>query len=228
MNKKIRQLFTKGSVQTLLYHFIRKYSWTFRFRVANESDWLNYYLNEKGGVLLCVYHQQFFSAIRYFKNYAMYHPALMISQSKDGEIISGVANRTGWHTARGSSSKGGAEALRWMIDHLKKYRLGAHIVDGPRGPATIVKPGAIQMARSANTVIVPFYTVAENAWYFNSWDNFFIPKPFSKVTLHYGEMIRLGDVEDEEAFELKRKFLEDTMRRENARLQKNVSTKNNE
>ena len=35
----------------------------------------------------------------------------MISRSKDGDLIAGVANRTGWHTARGSSSRGGQEAL---------------------------------------------------------------------------------------------------------------------
>ena len=74
-----------------------------------------------------------------------------------------------------------------MIQNLKENGLAAHIVDGPRGPAGIVKKGCIYLAKDADAVIVPMYTVAKKAWYFNSWDRFFLPKPFSKVIIRYGD-----------------------------------------
>jgi hypothetical protein len=43
----------------------------------------------------------------------------MISKSSDGEIIAAVAERSGWHTVRGSSSRGGKEALRKMITDFR-------------------------------------------------------------------------------------------------------------
>ncbi|OQY58781.1 MAG: hypothetical protein B6245_09940 [Desulfobacteraceae bacterium 4572_88] len=220
---KMKQFIITDFAQSLLYHLTRLYSKTFRFRVENENTWLKYYSEKNGTVLLCAYHQQFFSAIRHFKKYEVYHPGLMISKSRDGEIVAGVAKLTGWHPVRGSSSKGGREALKLMVGHLKEYRLSAHIVDGPRGPAGIIKPGAIRLAYEADAVIVPFYIAADRAWYFDSWDRFLLPKPFANVVLRFGDMIRLEADEDQHEFEHQRKFLEDRMRRELAELKMSLN-----
>ena len=213
MFKKIRNAITSQLATALLYRLIRAYSWTFRIKVENEDDWLTH-LKNGGTVLICIWHQQFFPAIRYFKKYQKYNPSLMISRSKDGEIIAGVAKRTGWHPVRGSSSRGGSEALHGMIDRVKIFRLSAHVVDGPRGPAGIVKSGVIRMAHTTGAMIVPFYTYADKAWYMNSWDKFMIPKPFAKVTLRFGEMIKLDPSENNEDFEKQRLHLEKIMRSE--------------
>lgn len=162
-------------------------------------------------MLLCTWHQQFFAAIRHFQTYRAYHPALMISKSADGEMIAGVASRTGWDPVRGSSSKEGRAALYAMIEKLKTGRLAAHIVDGPRGPAGIVKPGVIRLAHGAEAVIVPFYIMADKAWYFNSWDRFMLPKPFTKVRLIFDDMLRYNPTSDETLFEEQRRALESRM-----------------
>ena len=213
MFKKIRNAITSQLATALLYRLIRAYSWTFHIKVENEDGWLTY-LENGGRVLLCIWHQQFFPAIRYFKKYQKYNPSLMISRSKDGEIIAGVAKRTGWHPVRGSSSRGGSEALHGMIDRLKTSRLSGHVVDGPRGPAGIVKSGVIRMAHTTGAMVVPLFTSADNAWYMNSWDKFMIPKPFAKVTLRFGEMIKLDPSENNEDFEKQRLHLEKIMRSE--------------
>jgi lysophospholipid acyltransferase (LPLAT)-like uncharacterized protein len=122
----------------LIYHFVRAYSWTFRVQIENERPWLDY-LQDGGRVLLCGWHQQFFAAIHHFKTYASYRPALMISQSKDGDIIAGIAEKSGWHTVRGSSSRNGGRALKEMVGQLQLTGLAAHVVDGPKGPAGIIK-----------------------------------------------------------------------------------------
>ena len=213
MFKKIRNAITSQLATALLYRLIRAYSWTFRIKVENEDNWLTH-LKNGGTVLICIWHQQFFPAIRYFKKYQKYNPSLMISKSKDGEIIAGVAKRTGWHPVRGSSSRGGSEALHGMIDRLKTSRLSGHVVDGPRGPAGIVKTGVIRMAHTTGAMIVPFYTYADKAWYMNSWDKFMIPRPFAKVTLRFGEMIKFDPSENNEDFEKQRLHLEKIMRSE--------------
>ena len=207
---KLDHLFTTELFISFLYRFNRAYSWTFRLKIENEKEWMNH-LKNGGTVLLCAWHQQFFSAIRHFQNYDVFKPSIMISQSKDGEIIAGVAKRAGWHPIRGSSSVGGINALKNMIANLKSTKLAAHIVDGPRGPSGKVKAGVIRLAHVANAVIVPFYVSTENAWQFNSWDKFLLPKPFSKVVLRFGKMIKLEKVKDKESFENQRRQLEEMM-----------------
>lgn len=210
MSKILKKTISSIWFQGFVYRFIRMYAATYRFRVENEDEWMNH-LKNGGRVLLCVWHQQFFSAIRYFKNYNQYAPGLMISRSADGDLIAGVASRTGWRPARGSSSRGGKTAMMEVISHIKETGLGAHILDGPTGPIGKVKAGAISIALATDAVIVPFYVSAERAWYFNSWDKFFIPKPFAKVTLKYGQMIHLQKPHDENEFEAQRQHIEDIM-----------------
>ena len=183
MLKRYRYWLT-SRIPSVLYHLVRAYSWTFRLHVENERPWLDY-LQDGGRVLLCGWHQQFFSAIGHFKNYASYRPALMISQSKDGDIIAGIAQKSGWHTVRGSSSRNGARALKEMVGQLQLTGLAAHIVDGPKGPAGIIKAGAVSLARSAGAVVVPIYTDVRSGLVFQKLGS-----------LHAAEALRKGDTCD--------------------------------
>lgn len=217
---KINRIFSSKFMQWLLYKCIRIYSLSLKLEVQNEEEWHDYYLNHNGSVILCVHHQQFFAAIRYFQRYKKYKPGLMISQSKDGELISEVANRSGWTTVRGSSSRGGSEALKGMIEHLGKHRLSGHIIDGPRGPFGIVKPGVIKLAHATGSMIVPFYIRSNRAWYAKSWDKFLLPKPFSKVVLRFDEKIEFKQAKTTEEFEQHRKSLENIMFKGNEQLKR--------
>jgi lysophospholipid acyltransferase (LPLAT)-like uncharacterized protein len=210
LRKNLYRLLTSEAFISLFYQLVVFYSWTFRLKIENDKNWIDYKRNG-GVVLLCTWHQQFFSAILPFKNYKTFNPSIMISQSKDGEIVAKMALRNGWNPVRGSSSKGGMEALKKMITILKENKLAAHIVDGPKGPSGIVKAGVIRLAHATNAVIVPFSVSAEKAWYFNSWDKFLLPKPFSKVFLRFGEMIKFDRVKDREIFEGQRMRLEKVM-----------------
>ena len=207
--KKLKFIIYTRPFICFAYYVVRLYTATFRLSIKNEKSW-QAMLNTDQPVIIVTWHQQFFSAIRHFKRYAPYHPGLMISRSRDGELISGVARRSGWHTPRGSSSRGGKEAMAEMIAHLNTYGFGAHILDGPTGPMGKVKPGIIKMALQTNAVIVPFFTDADRAWFFNSWDRFMVPKPFAKVQLRFLDPIHIGG-KDNEDFEALRKRLEETM-----------------
>jgi hypothetical protein len=210
MQIKLDRLLTSELFISFFYRFVQAYSLTFRLKVENEKEWMDY-LENGNSVLLCAWHQQFFSVIRTFKKYKNFNPSIMISQSKDGEIVAKIAIRHGWNPVRGSSSRGGRDALKKMIVNLKESKLAGHIVDGPRGPSGKVKAGLIRLAHATDAVIVPVYSFAENGWYFNSWDKFLLPKPFSKVLIRFGKMIKFDRVKDKELFEGQRKRLEEIM-----------------
>jgi lysophospholipid acyltransferase (LPLAT)-like uncharacterized protein len=185
--KKYRYTFSM-KMNVALCYILRLYSWTFRVTVENEEAWMAY-LKGGGKVILCTWHQQFFAAIKHFKSYESFKPSLMISKSQDGEIIARIAEKQGWHAVRGSSSRDGGKALKEMVERLRQSRLAGHIVDGPKGPAGIVKAGVISLAHATEAAVVPFYTTADRAWYFQSWDRFMLPKPFARVTIRFGQMM---------------------------------------
>lgn len=211
MLKRLKFLIYTRPFIVFAYYVIRLYSRTFRLNIQNEAEWQGL-LDQGTPVLLCTWHQQFFSAIRHFKTYARYNPGLMISQSRDGDLISGVANRTGWKTARGSSSRGGRAALDAMIDHLREYGFGAHILDGPQGPMGRIKPGVVKMARDSGARVVPFYVTADSAWFFNSWDRFMLPKPFARVSIIFDRAVRFDGADTADGFERRRRELEILLR----------------
>lgn len=189
---------------------LRIYAMTLRFTAINEDAWVSY-LEKGGSVLLCGWHQQILPAIGYFGKFRHFSPSIMISQSNDGDIGAGICQRTGWRPIRGSSSRGGLKALKRIIRELKNSRLAGHIVDGPQGPAGIVKPGVISLALAARSVIVPVYVSADRAWYLNSWDRFMIPKPFSRIVFKSGDMIRLSEEKGKTDVETLRIKLESVM-----------------
>ncbi len=63
----------------------------------------------------------------------------MASQSKDGEIIASWLARNGYIVVRGSTTRGGSQALREMVRHVRSGRHAALTVDGPKGPARVVR-----------------------------------------------------------------------------------------
>lgn len=210
MSGKLKKILNSEITISFLYRAIRGYAATYRLTVENEHIWMDH-VKTGHCVLLCCWHQQFFSAIRHFRNYKHLKPPLMISRSSDGGIIAGVAARTGWDPVRGSSSKGGRDALSEIALKLQERKIAAHIVDGPRGPAGKVKAGAIRLAQLGDASIVPFTIQADRAWYFNSWDRFMVPKPFAKVILRFGELFTVPPTSTPEEFEDLRLKLEEIM-----------------
>jgi hypothetical protein len=165
----------------------------------------------KGGmVIFACWHQRFFSGFFVPRIFGM-NPCIMISQSRDGDVVSHVVARIGWVPVRGSTSRGGKKALQEMITGVEKYRMGGHIVDGPQGPPHIIKPGLIALASQTGAAISPGYISYDNPWIFNSWDRFMIPKPFSRVLLRAGEFIFVPRELDEKAFEEVRLGIEKKM-----------------
>ena len=121
--------------------------------------------------------------------------AIMISRSFDGELIARTVEQLGFRAVRGSSSRGGASALREMIDAYKDGHRCAFTADGPRGPAMVAQPGPVHLAQLVDAPWVgAFYALPLSAWELKSWDRFLIPKPFSRVVMTWPKRIPAGEV----------------------------------
>lgn len=109
----------------------------------------------------------------------------MASRSRDGAIVAGVLAGLGYGVIRGSSSRGGFEALREAERALADGGRPALAVDGPRGPAGTVQPGAEALARRAGVPVV-FGFVEAPGVRLRTWDRLLVPWPFARVTVRYG------------------------------------------
>ena len=114
------------------------------------------------------------------------HIAIVISEHKDGEIIARIAHALGYHTVRGSTTRGGSRALIGLIRVIAEGYDGAVTPDGPRGPARVFAPGTAVAAQRSGALIVPIRAKAARAWRLESWDRFIIPLPFTLVDVSYG------------------------------------------
>ena len=128
----------------------------------------------------------------------------MISLSRDGEMIARTVEKLGYGTVRGSSSRGGREALLAMAAQLREPgTICAIMPDGPRGPRHVLKPGVVQLARESGAVILPMSWGAARPIRFSSWDRFQLWRPFSRAVVVYGEPIELdpaGDFDEQAAW----------------------------
>ncbi len=111
----------------------------------------------------------------------------LVSMHSDGRLIAFAISLFGVRNVAGSSSKGGSEATKLLIDKLRSGESVGITPDGPRGPIHQAKPGAIKIAATTGCPIYPISFSAKKRWQFGSWDKMILPKPFSEVVIVIGE-----------------------------------------
>ena len=203
----IAQTILKYRLVPLCYYILRLYLSFLRIRVVGE-DGAHKHFTKYGRLIAAVWHQRFLPALAYVTKFRNFKPIVMISQSSDGELIASLAERLGLVPVRGSSTRGGREALMAILRALKKNPGVVHIVDGPTGPKGVVKPGLLAMAQVTGAPIFPVIISAEKAWVMKSWDRFLVPKPFSTVTIRWGDPFPVPRGTHPEQLEVLRKEVE--------------------
>ncbi len=122
----------------------------------------------------------------------------MVSRSTDGEIAARIIQRQGHEAVRGSTRKGGLQALSRLIKKVKEKNKPCLIVpDGPQGPRSKVQPGIIILAKKTGYPIVPISYSAKKRKVFASWDRFILPFPFTKCRAIYGDSVYVPQNADE-------------------------------
>lgn len=143
-------------------------------------------------------------------------PMILFSRSRDGELIASFAERLGVIPVRGSSSRGGKEAFREMLDYLAApgARKVATVLDGPRGPRYEAKKGMVLLAQKTGLPLMPIMMSAKPAITLKkTWDRTLIPLPFSRVVVIYGEPWMLPKQATKTELEGFRKDVETTLNR---------------
>ncbi len=133
---------------------------------------------------------------------------ILISQHRDGVLISRAAAQLGVRTVTGSSKSGGAVALRTMQRLLAEGQCVAVTPDGPRGPRMHAKMGAIKAAQISGAAILPLSGAVSRRRIMGSWDRFCLALPFARGVIFWGEPIYVPAEADSAELERLRKFLE--------------------
>lgn len=148
--------------------------------------------------IYCFWHQCTFSAAWYFRKY---NACILISRSFDGELIARTLGMLGFRSVRGSSSRGAVGGWLALRHEVQRGGLAIFTADGPRGPRFTAKLGPVKLAQRTQQPIGCFHLEPERAWRLRSWDQFAIPKPFSRVLVSWSESVT-APVPDGDAAEL--------------------------
>ncbi len=170
---------------------MRLWGRTLRFQVADDE--LRMLTDTGKPTILVFWHNRLFIAAEGYRRFRAPRPTYcLISASRDGAWLAAFMSLNGMHAVRGSSSRRGREALRELEARLREGNDAGITPDGPRGPAYSFKSGAPMLATRTGTRVLLLNAVFSSAWRMRSWDGFYLPRPFSSVT------VRAAIVEPEE------------------------------
>jgi len=116
--------------------------------------------------------------------------AILVSRHRDGELIAQVVRMLGGLAIRGSTTRGGATALRQMMRRGQLEHL-AITPDGPRGPRRRVQLGPVYLASRTGMLVVPVGFGFQAPWRAGSWDRMALPKPGRRARCVVGRPIEL-------------------------------------
>jgi hypothetical protein len=197
-----------GFVSLLAAAVLRTLRWTSRLRFHGDAE-IRRREREGPPFILAFWHRHL-PLMRW--GYRGGPMTVLISQSKDGEIIARTIERLGIRTARGSSSRGGAIGLRGLVQAARAGGNIAFTPDGPLGPVSEVQSGVVAAAAMTGLDILPVALASSRYRALRTWDKMPLPLPFGTVHYVYGPAlgVRRQDDLEEAAAELKRRLDEVT------------------
>lgn len=134
---------------------------------------------------------------------------VLSSRSRDGSRLAHLLRFLGYRVVRGSSSRAGAGGLKGLIDAVDEFQCDASLaVDGPRGPIFEVKMGVVKLAQLSRRPLMPGVASARSKYIFEkAWNKCFLPYPFSRCVVLYGDPINVPrGISDEELEEIRLKL----------------------
>lgn len=174
---------------------------TIRWQVEGWENWEA--ANRNGQLpIYTFWHNRIFLATYFWRERRI---VVMTSRSFDGEYIARFIQRFGYGAARGSSTRGAVGALVEMTRLVRAGSPTAFTIDGPKGPRSVAKMGAVLLAKKTGQPILPFTITPRNFWEAKrSWDGFQMPMPFSRALVRIAPPISVGPDADRDVLEAKR------------------------
>jgi len=152
---------------------------------------------KKETVILAFWHDQLLLMV---KGYRGPGAKILISASKDGELIARTMRKFGQEAVRGSSTRGGRKAFRELVELANQPFDLVFTPDGPKGPRHQVKEGVVQLARLSGRPVIPMAFACSRGKRFGSWDRFLLPFPFGRGVFSFGAPLYFDKSESSEEF----------------------------
>jgi lysophospholipid acyltransferase (LPLAT)-like uncharacterized protein len=157
--------------------------WTHVNEGVVETIW-----KQGGGVLIAFWHSRIALAPAAWPLERAQPARALISLSPDGQFIAKAVARIGFPAIRGSSAnkdkadraKGGTQAMRDGLRHLKAGGALALTPDGPRGPVRQMAEGFPMLAKLSGAPVLLLGVSCKPAIRLGSWDRSLLPLPFGK------------------------------------------------
>lgn len=179
----------------IIWSILHLWCLTIRVKILNPEVY-NKIRTRLGKGVLTLWHSHLFYLAYHFRGMRDLH--VLVSPSKDGDLIANVARMFGYKVVRGSSFKKTIPGTRECIGLLKKNVKVGLIADGSRGPYHLAQPGSLQLSRITGAPIYTLTWHARPSYVFSSWDRFILPLPFSRVTLNFGPPMTVSPDADKE------------------------------
>lgn len=208
---EIRQEWWSRPLGHLVWFLITLVCMTLRKRVLGDPQ-----IVQGKQAIVAIWHNRIFTPC-YFYRYIIrgqVKMSMLTSASKDGAMLAAVAEDYGMSTVRGSSARRGAEGFMDMVRELQSGKSMCITPDGPKGPVYACRPGIIKLASLSGMPIVPIRIHYSCCYRAHSWDRFFVPLPFSKVTLELGNPLAIPEKLDADELSAQCRRLEKALRDE--------------
>ena len=125
--------------------------------------------------------------------------ALLVSHSKDGEIMAKGAEWLGYKITRGSSTRGAVGGLIALIRAVREGNSAGLAVDGPTGPRGVCKPGIVRLAQKTGVPLFPVGVATRRKYVFKkSWNKVYLPLPGFRQLIFFGDPLFFPSNGDED------------------------------
>ena len=136
--------------------------------------------------LYCAWHDQIVMTLFTGR---LLHMSGLVSRHQDGGYVADVMQASGVLPVRGSTRRGGAQAMRQLIDAAGDLHVSI-TPDGPRGPRHRLKSGIVFLASHSGRAILPVAFACRRCWKIKgNWTDMMIPKPFTTIVARGGTPI---------------------------------------
>jgi len=177
LSKKLRIFGTKvgGVVVTAL---TRHWMGTLDYQVVYADSTVDVARDEYRGPAIYVFWHEYILFPFYLRGHC--DVSMLVSQHRDADLLSEAARHMGFGLIRGSTKRGGGQALREMTRIGRRLNLTI-TPDGPRGPRRKLAQGPIFLSSKLGIPIIAMGFGYDRPWRLPTWDQFTIPRPGSRA-----------------------------------------------
>lgn len=146
---------------------------------------------------------------------------LLVSRSRDGEIMAKATRTLGYRVTRGSSSWGAVGGLLALIKTLRSGHSVVLAVDGPRGPRGVCKMGIVQLAQKTGVPLFPVGVSVSRKFVFRkTWNQVYLPLPFARQVILVDPPLFFSKTSDTNKMEQYRLSVEEALHKAHDRAER--------